>query len=49
MHALAFNQLKRLCDELAFLTPLNYQDIKRGNTNIFLVTDTSKVGTGGII
>jgi len=45
MHTLAFNQHKQLCDDAASLTPLNKQDDKRGNTNVFIVTDASKVGT----
>jgi hypothetical protein len=49
MHQDAFNELKRLCDEAVPLKPLKYRDIKKGKTNVFLVTDASKIGVGAFI
>jgi hypothetical protein len=49
MHTHAFNQLKQLCGEKAALRPLNYKDIQNGNSNVFLVTDASRLGTGALI
>jgi hypothetical protein len=49
MHEYAFKDLMRICDESKALKPLDYEQIKKGRVNIFLVTDTSKVGTGVFI
>lgn len=49
MHEHAFNQLKRLCDQSISLKPLDYEQIKKGSLNAYLVTDASKVGTGAFI
>jgi hypothetical protein len=49
LHTQAFNQLKRLSETHAPIRPLNYKDAKSGNTNVYLVTDASSVGTGAAI
>jgi hypothetical protein len=49
MHEHAFKNLKRICDESKALKPLDYEQIKKGRVNVFLVTDASKVGTGAFI
>jgi hypothetical protein len=49
LHTQAFNQLKRLSETHAPMRPLNYKDAKSGNTNVYLVTDASSVGTGAAI
>jgi transposase InsO family protein len=49
MHEQAFKNLKRICDESKALKPLDYEQIKKGRVNVFLVTDASKVGTGAFI
>jgi hypothetical protein len=49
MHEHAFKNLKRMCDESKALKPLDYEQIKTGRVNVFLVTDASKVGTGAFI
>jgi hypothetical protein len=49
MHEHAFKNLKRMCDESKALKALNYEQIKKGRVNVFLVTDASKVGTGAFI
>jgi hypothetical protein len=38
-----------MCDESKALKPLDYEQIKKGRVNVFLVTDASKVGTGAFI
>jgi hypothetical protein len=49
LHTQAFNQLQRLSETHAPIRPLNYKDAKSGNTNVYLVTDASSVGTGAAI
>jgi hypothetical protein len=49
LHRQAFNQLKFLSETHAPIRPLNYKDAKSGNTNVYLVTDASSVGTGAAI
>jgi transposase InsO family protein len=49
LHEAAFNDIKRLCDKSISLTPLNYDDVKNGRTNVYLVTDASRTGTGAFI
>jgi hypothetical protein len=49
MHEHAFKNHKRMCDESKALKPLDYEQIKKGRVNVFLVTDASKVGTGAFI
>jgi hypothetical protein len=49
LHMQAFNQLKHLNKTHSPIRPLNYKDAKSGNTNVYLFTDASSVGTGAAI
>jgi hypothetical protein len=49
LHMQECNQLKRLSETHAPIRPLNYKDVQSGNTNVYLVTDASSVGTGAAI
>jgi hypothetical protein len=49
LHMQAFDQLKRSSETHAPIQLLNYKDAKIGNTNIYLVTDASSVGTAAAI
>ena len=49
MHGQAFAQLKYLATTNALLKPLNYNNTKKKTTNVYLITDASRVGTGAAI
>ena len=49
MHDQAFAQLKYLATTNAPLKPLNYNNTKKKTTNVYLITDASRVGTGAAI
>jgi hypothetical protein len=45
----AFQQAKKLLKQYVPLTPINYDEVKSGNTKVFLITDASHVSTGAYI
>jgi len=45
----AFNTVKQLADNYVTLHPPNYDSMQHDNTKIFLTTDASKTGLGGIL
>jgi hypothetical protein len=49
MHEHAFKDPKRICDKSKAPKSLDYEQIKKGRVDGFLVTDASKVGTGAFV
>jgi hypothetical protein len=49
LHDRAFAQIKDLCRQNVPLTPINYDKIKAGAEQVFLITDASRVGSGAFV